>query len=187
MRFAAALSLIVSINAFASDPALDAEAQALVAPFAGQLQATVKSAMQSGGAVAAVDACHTLAPSIADQHSKVPWTVGRTALKVRNPGNAPDDWEKQVLLKFESLRAAGTPLEQLRYGEKIGNEYRYMQAIGTAEVCLACHGQALAPDLQAVIKQNYPADQATGFLAGDLRGAFSLRKSLLSEQTDAQR
>ncbi len=181
MRYASALLLIVSVNALASDPALDAEAQALVAPFAGQLQATVKSAMQSGGAVAAVDACHTLAPAIANQHSRAPWTVGRTALKVRNPGNTADEWEKQVLLKFESQRAAGTPLEQLRHGEKIGNEYRYMQAIGTAEVCLACHGKTLAPELQSVIKQKYPDDQATGFLAGDLRGAFSLRKRLSAE------
>lgn len=49
--------------------------------------------MADGGPAQAVEACQSLAPSIAAQHSQAPWTVGRTALKLRNPDNAPDAWE----------------------------------------------------------------------------------------------
>lgn len=172
------LTAFVSPLALAGDPQLDAEAKQLIAPFAQQLQATVKQAMQAGGPVAAIEACQLMAPQIASQHSKAPWQVGRTSLKVRNPDNAADDWERNVLTRFAEQVAAGKPLAELSYGEQVGREYRYMQAIATGEPCLACHGQTLKPEVKAALAAKYPQDQATGFALGDLRGAFSLRKIL---------
>jgi hypothetical protein len=39
---------------------------------------------------------------------------------------------------------------------------------------LACHGpeEALQPEVRAALDQRYPEDRATGYAAGDLRGAF---------------
>ncbi|MFN7177274.1 MAG: DUF3365 domain-containing protein, partial [Thermaurantiacus sp.] len=53
---------------------------------------------------------------------------------------------------------------------------RYMRAIPTAPQCLACHGpeEAIAPAVRAAIAERYPDDRATGFRAGELRGAFSI-------------
>jgi hypothetical protein len=47
-----------------------------------------------------------------------------------------------------------------------------MKAIVMQPQCLACHGQDLAEPVSAAIEERYPEDQATGFVAGELRGAF---------------
>src|SRR5690606_6508085 len=60
---------------------LQSEAAGLIPAFQQQLLGTVKQAMAEGGPAQAVEACQTLAPSIAEQHSQAPWKVGRTALK----------------------------------------------------------------------------------------------------------
>ena len=53
--------------------------------------------------------------------------------------------------------------------------FRCTKAIPTAaEPCLMCHGSGLDPALKAEIDRLYPDDQATGFKAGELRGAFTV-------------
>jgi hypothetical protein len=42
----------------------------------------------------------------------------------------------------------------------------------TAPLCLTCHGPTLAADVAAAVAARYPRDEATGFAAGDLRGAL---------------
>lgn len=169
----------LSLPSLAADPAaLAREGAALIPPFAGQLLETVQSAIQEGGPTRAVEACQLLAPQITDQHSQSPWQIGRTALKVRNSANAPDAWERQVLEQFAARAAAGEPLSEIRHAEIVDGQFRLMKAIPTGEACLACHGSAIKPELAAVIDQRYPDDQARGFALGDLRGAFSLRRTL---------
>ena len=76
------LSGALSVGAYADDlEKMTAEGAILIPPFQQHLMDTVKSAMQTGGPVKAVEACQLLAPQIADQHSQTPWVVGRTALK----------------------------------------------------------------------------------------------------------
>lgn len=157
---------------------LAAEGAALIPPFQQQLLDTVKAAMLDGGPAKAVEACQLLAPQIAVQHSQAPWQVGRTALKVRNPNNAPDAWEHRVLEQFAARAAAGEPVAELKHAEIVDGEFRLMKAIPTGEPCLACHGQNIKPELAAVIDQRYPQDQARGFALGELRGAFTLRRAL---------
>lgn len=176
----ATLSLLAGL-AHAEAPSAEAlakEAASLIPPFQQELLQTVKTAVSEGGPAQAIEACNQLAPQIASQHSQAPWQVGRTALKVRNPDNAPDAWERKVLEQFAERAAAGEPLEQLRHGEVVGNEYRYLQAIGTGEACVGCHGKQIKPALLSLIDERYPTDQARGFSEGDLRGAFSLRRAL---------
>jgi hypothetical protein len=53
--------------------------------------------------------------------------------------------------------------------------FRCTKAIPTAaEPCLMCHGSGLDPALKAEIERLYPDDQATGFKAGERRGAFTV-------------
>jgi len=179
------LSLLAALSApaLAADvQQLTAEGAALIPPFQQQLLETVKAAMQEGGPVKAVEACQLLAPQITAQHSQAPWKVGRTALKLRNPNNAPDAWERQVLEQFAARAAAGEPVMELKHAETVDGEFRLMKAIPTGEPCLACHGQNLKPELAAVIDQRYPQDQARGFALGELRGAFTLRRSVENSQ-----
>lgn len=176
---AAVLSLLLSAGAQAKDvQALTAEGLALIPPFQQQLLETVKAAMQAGGPLKAVEACQLQAPLIAAEHSRAPWRVGRTSLQVRNPANAADAWEQEVLRQFAQRAAAGEPLAGMQHSALVAGEVRVMQAIALGEPCLACHGKALKPELAALLEQRYPQDQARGYALGALRGAFTLRRSL---------
>ncbi|MDO9320906.1 MAG: DUF3365 domain-containing protein [Pseudomonas sp.] len=180
MRVAVAiLCLALSLSAQAEDVrALSAEGLALIPPFQKQLMETVKAALQAGGPLKAVEACQLQAPQIASQHSRAPWQVGRTSLQVRNPANAADAWEQQVLRQFAQRAAAGEPLAGMQHSAVVAGELRVMQAIAVGEPCLACHGKALKPELAALLDQRYPQDQARGYELGALRGAFTLKRSM---------
>jgi hypothetical protein len=101
-------------------------------------------------------------------------------LKVRNDNNAPDDWEAMTLRQFEKRKAAGENLKTMEYAETVkeGDKlvYRYMKPIPTAGLCVSCHGDVMPEALSDKVKTLYPNDQATGFKAGDIRGAFTLQK-----------
>lgn len=169
-------STAVAGDVTASDSNLEAQAKARIQPFASQLLETVQEAIRRQGAPGAVEACQLMAPQVADLHSQSGWRIGRTSMKVRNPENAPDAWERAVLERFQEEMARGRPVKELNVGEWVGGEYRYMQAIPVGEPCLACHGENIDPRVRAVLQERYPRDQATGFKVGDLRGAFTLRK-----------
>ena len=172
-------ALLVSSAANAA-PLWQEEAAAQIPPFAEQLLGTVRQASDEGGPTAAVRACQALAPQIASEHSGA-WQLGRTSLKVRNPNNAPDAWERAVLERFASAAEAGTPVKDLRHGEEIDGQYRYMQAIAVGEPCLACHGKAIKTEIREAIDQYYPHDQARGYQVGELRGAFTLSRPIAQE------
>jgi hypothetical protein len=142
-----------------------------------ELKGELGAAIEKGGPVAAIDVCHTRAPAIAARLSAESGaSVGRTALKVRNAANAPDDLERAVLEQFAADLAGGRtegPLEAaFEIKREGGIERHYLRAIPTEALCLTCHGETLAPELAAAIARDYPGDQATGFKQGELRGAF---------------
>jgi len=142
-----------------------------------ELKTELGAAIEKGGPVAAIEVCRSRAPAIAARLSAESGArVGRTALRVRNAGNAPDDLERAVLEQFAGDLAAGRvegPLEAaFEIKREGGIERHYMRAIPTEALCLTCHGDTLAPELAAAIARDYPGDQATGFKLGELRGAF---------------
>jgi hypothetical protein len=151
-----------------------------------ELKGELSAAVEKGGPVAAIDVCHTRAPAIAARLSAESGArVGRTALKVRNAANAPDDVQRAVLEQFASDMAAGRvegPLEAaFEIKREGGIERHYLRAIPTEALCLTCHGETLAPELAAAIARDYPDDQATGFKLGELRGAFRVVWPAVSE------
>ncbi|GMM72003.1 DUF3365 domain-containing protein [Alteromonas gracilis] len=148
------------------------------------LKSRLKQAIQSGGLEAGVEECKLAAEPIAEGLSQNGWEVGRTALKVRNPNNAPDEWEREQLALFASLlkktelesKPPSTPIDTYKYDSDSG-EFRYMMAIQQGQVCMACHGGQVAPSVKETILKHYPQDEATGFELGELRGAFTLTYS----------
>mgnify|MGYP001814911374 FL=1 len=167
----------------AGEPAQVAEAQSAIATFAGALKAELTSAMQAGGPLAAIEVCKARAPAIAASVSNESgMNLSRVSLRNRNPDNAPNEWQTPVLQTFETRLAAGEAPANLSWhqtAEKDGREeFRFMKAIPTGTVCLTCHGEAIAPPVAAKIDELYPADKATGFREGELRGAFVVTKTL---------
>jgi hypothetical protein len=167
----------------ADSDALKAQAIARIRTFATTLVSELKGAIKAGGPVNAISVCNQEAPAIAANLSgEDGWQVARTSLKVRNPGNAPDSWEIAVLKRFEARKAAGEDPARLAYAEIVKQDgekvFRFMSAIPTKKICLKCHGANLAPEVAARLDALYPEDRARGFKIGDIRGAFTLSKSL---------
>lgn len=177
------LSLMLTTIARAADEPLD-RARAAVKDLAFELRETLTEALAQGDPVTAVGACQVLAPQLAQvvaEDAKL--EIRRTALRVRNPDNAPDAFETRVLDDFAKRVAEGSDPTQLEHHEIVtedeSRELRYMKAIPMAEEpCAMCHGKSIAPNLAAEIAKLYPEDTATGFAPGELRGAFSVRVKL---------
>jgi len=183
---AVALALMSSQASYAAKPADEnaAEAKTIVKSYFTSLKGELQAAIKSGGPTKAIGVCKDRAPAIAEDLSRqTGWSVGRTSLKLRNAAlNQPDEWERQVLMNFDKRKLAGEDPVKMAFSEVVktgqGNQYRFMKAIPTAPLCLVCHGSNIAPDVQASLRQNYPNDMATGYEAGDIRGAFTLSKPL---------
>jgi hypothetical protein len=148
------------------------QSREIAARFQKELSGRLMEAMSGGGPVQAIEVCQRDAPLIAAQLSRETGAgVGRTALRVRNPANAADSGERAVLEEFQRAVRAGAPAPE-RFDAAPDGTARYMKAILTQPMCLACHGPTLAPEVKAALATHYPSDQATGFAVGDLRGAF---------------
>ncbi|MBU1210008.1 MAG: DUF3365 domain-containing protein [Alphaproteobacteria bacterium] len=146
------------------------------------LQKELQAAIKAGGFVKALEVCKTVAPSIATAQSESGMSVRRTALKTRNPDNAPDAYERKVLEQFVADAAAGKDLKKMQHAEIVEADgakvFRFMRAIPTGKLCLNCHGDSVKENVKAEIDKLYPKDEATGFKQGELRGAFSISKKL---------
>jgi hypothetical protein len=143
------------------------------------LASRLKAAVAEGGLVGGIEVCNMEAQDItADLYKPKGLSVGRTALRVRNPVNLPDAWEQEQLQKFEQALGEGQAITTLEAAERFEDgasvTWRYMKAIPTGGLCLGCHGANIAPEVRAEIEQRYPQDQATNFALGSLRGAFTV-------------
>ena len=151
--------------------------------FASVLKKELQQALKTGGPLKAIEVCNGKAPEIAARISEeTGWDVGRTSLKWRNPDNAPDAWERKVLEDFEKRRARGEKAQAIDYAEIVEQDgrrvLRYMKAIPTGKVCLACHGSNIDSAVRARLDEFYPDDRARGFRLGDIRGAFTVSRPM---------
>ena len=168
-------SALMSCAARAEDPVPEwlAQSRLLAQQLGTELKAELTGALASAGPTGAIAVCRTRAPDIAARLSRESGAVvSRTALRVRNPANAPDDLQRAILEQFAGELAAGRsgmPFEAAVEIDRGGGiERRYMRAIPMDAMCLACHGQQLAPEVASALASDYPADQATGFEPGQL-------------------
>jgi len=145
------------------------QATAAIQPFKKKLSEALTGAIAQGGPLAAIDVCREQAPRLAAEASTPALTVGRSALKLRNPGNAARDWLKPVLGELAALPSAEGKQRVVRLDAQ---RFGYVEAITLKPPCATCHGSELAAPLAAKIKERYPQDQATGFQPGQLRGVF---------------
>jgi len=175
------------VPAIAADTGTDAhvaEANTIIKDFMTNLKGELKSALKAEGPVGAIGVCQEAAPAVTrDVAAKHGWDVGRTALKLRNPDNAPDDWKREVLEAFVAQREAGADPKKLAVTRVVNRDgeatFRYMKAIPLAQKpCATCHGTNVDPDLRAEILERYPEDKAVGFKPGEIRGAFTLSRRI---------
>ena len=159
-----------------SEAEFKAQAQQKAMQLGKTLKQNLLQAVKAGGLPNGVQVCKEIAPAIAAELSTDGWQVGRTALKVRNPQNRADRWEQLSLMAMvKGLEEGLEPgaLAMVHVDEAAG-KYRFMAPIMADGLCLNCHGASLAEPVKEAINQQDPNDEATGFAAGDLRGAFTV-------------
>lgn len=156
----------------ATPPERIAQSQALADRFQAELQAELSGALSTVGPVGAIGVCKETAPAIAASLSEESGArVSRIAARNRNPGNslAPDLAQLYGELESAPMRD-GQPAIAHR---TTADGTTFLRAIPMRDQpCAACHGSDIAPEVQQAIDAAYPGDQATGFAAGELRGAF---------------
>lgn len=144
------------------------------------LMTTLQERIASDGPEAAIAYCRLealpLTAQIAREFPQVK-NVRRTALRVRNPANTPDDTDRSVLEEWlTNWNPAAPPKPVLKEftADDGTKELRYYRPVPVMATCLACHGTGdkIAPNVRTAIERDYPQDQATGFKEGDLRGAI---------------
>lgn len=146
----------------------------------------MRKEVETTGPMRAVMVCKYTAPEVASALSRQNgMRVTRVSLKTRNPAlGYPDVWEQNVLLDFERRAARGEKPETMEHAEIVteptGRQLRYMKAIPTGKVCLACHGPSdqISDAVKSQIANEYPHDRAVGFAEGSIRGAVSIKKPL---------
>ncbi|MDD5761250.1 MAG: DUF3365 domain-containing protein [bacterium] len=79
------------------------------------------------------------------------YTVHITSLKTLRPGNAPNEWERAALGRFEK----GSALEYSLTGPAGNRVFHYMEPLKTDATCLQCH-------------------ERQGYKVGDVRGGISI-------------
>lgn len=133
----------------------------------------LKAALERGGLDEAVPYCHVHALPITDSIATVhDAAVSRTALRVRNPANEPTPGERSVLEAWSAQEDVPVPTIRLEDGTVL-----YHRPILMMPLCLQCHGtvgEDLTEAQHGLITERYPADQATGFAAGELRGMWTV-------------
>lgn len=127
------------------------------------------SELSSGGPGVAVRVCHLSATSLIYRLGHQEGiAAGRTAARLRVPANAPRPWAAPIVKQYANAKAASVDAFVVDLGDKVG----VMSPLAHRPVCSSCHGidEKLDPRVREELKDRYPADRATGFKDGDLRG-----------------
>jgi len=182
--------LVVALPAGAADLPEAARAKAVAGDVLKETRAVLEGALAGGKPAAdALRVCAAVAQDLARKHEQEGWRVRRISEKYRNPADAPDPGELEVLREWAAAHAQGTLKPTDERGEVIttngGRSYRYMRPILIpGPLCLQCHGASdkLAPGVREALQALYPEDRATGYAVGDLRGAISVTIPLAAGQ-----
>lgn len=175
------LALALAAGCAAKPPAQLALARETAKQVMTGTKSVLESEVRANGPAGALGACSRVAFDLARSHARDGWSVRRVSGKLRNPADAPDDWESAQLAEF-ATKYAGKPVPAdaeaweivIEDGQRV---LRYAKPIVIAgELCLRCHGDpaTFAAAVTDSLARLYPNDQATGYRVGDLRGAVSV-------------
>lgn len=177
----ASAALLPMGTATAADDAWVADARSVATALPPKLLAVLTQEIEKGGPEHAIGACNEQAPQMARNASQqTGWQVRRVTLRERNPKAVPDAWERATLEDFDRRAAAGEAPAKLERFEVVMRDgqpvQRYIRALPVQAVCINCHGDAahLSPAVKERLQTLYPADKATGYSVGQLRGAITL-------------
>jgi hypothetical protein len=157
-----------SAQADSGKGAIEQRGAELLQPFKKQLMSALKQGLQKSPAEA-VDVCHLQAPGIPDRTAPEGVELGRTSHKLRNPDNAPTDWQRELVQYYRHHEDRSPRSRKLDDGR-----VAYAEPIEVKPLCVTCHGprEQIPDTVRAKLDAKYPEDEATGFEVGDFRGIF---------------
>lgn len=164
-----------------------AQARFVARELSSGLQKLLGEELAKGGFPGAVKVCSEKAQTVSGEfNAAVGASARRVSLRFRNPNSEPDPYETAVLRHWQQLHGRQTlPEESAEVVKERGGSrhLRYMKPIVVQAMCLNCHGapEQIAPEVKTILGARYPRDLATGYVAGDLRGAVSVRIPLSGE------
>jgi len=98
----------------------------------------------------------------------------QTSLRVRNPKNAPDKFETEILKKYEAGEIKGEYFKKHMLNGK--ESLRYAYPLYVKKECMACHGKPyvdVKKETYELLKKEY-GDVAFDYKIGDFRGILSI-------------
>lgn len=147
----------------------------------GSLMGEVQKSIQDRGLAGTVTHCSNRAQELGTLiGAEEGVVIRRVTEKTRNPVDAPDVYERQVLSRFALMAQRGEIDASTAHVEVVYEDdqrmLRFLKPITIRKPCLGCHGpaNAIADDVRQAIRKHYPSDMATGYREGDLRGAVSV-------------
>jgi len=157
-----------------------AEADEAAVRLGETLKVALTTAMQADALENAIAVCQETAPALTDRievPAKSVLSLKRTSNRVRNPANAPDEFEVQALQFFEEAlqetdSIPGFYTQKIQQGKDV--HFRYYKPLKVGALCIACHGhlEGIAEPVQARLAELYPEDKAVGYDVGDFRGVI---------------
>lgn len=150
----------------------------------GTLLLNVMEAVKAGGIVNAVDFCSVKAMPLTDSLSGITNSIiQRLSDKNRNPANAIQSDEDNLAWKKLQEMIPDSLVSKKHFVSRHNNNVYYYKAITIAmPACLNCHGSKesdISPQALRVINAKYPADKATGYAMGALRGMWKIKMNEL--------
>lgn len=145
--------------------------QLVILSMQNTLLAELRRELTKGGAAGAMKSCHLDTINAAYEVARAKGiAAGRTSDRLRNPLNAPRPWAAPIVSRYAGQRAENVQGFVVDLGDRVG----LLRPIAQAPVCASCHGRddKLDPKVRAQLTDRYPADRATGFTEGEIRGWF---------------
>jgi hypothetical protein len=144
---------------------------------AREIRELLSEELAKGGFAGAVRACSESAQKKTEGYAaRTGSSVRRVSLKRRNAKDEPDEFERQVLERWERELRDGKAL-QPHWEEGPARTGRLMQPVLIQPMCLSCHGdrEEISEEVRKILTERYPDDLATGYKTGDVRGAISVQ------------
>jgi hypothetical protein len=182
MRAAATVFLLIVAGGgtvLAYDEAALLKGRTAAAALNETLRTRMGRSLKESGPRSAMSVCAYQAQALAEEVGKNEGVkVKRTSLKLRNPANAPDDYEKQLLARLSAeAREGNLSDEYMDERRELGRKVvRYAKPLVVGAFCVTCHGRAeeIPEDVRKALETRYPEDAATGYREGDFLGIVSV-------------
>lgn len=182
MRILASVILMAAIApgmAAGSEETALAKGRAAARGLNETLRGRLVESMKSSGAAGAMAVCSYQAQALASEVERDQGVkVKRTSLNLRNPRNAPDPFERELLERLAAEARRGSLPEEVLEERREGGAkvFRYAKPIILGTSCLACHGNdsEVSEEVRKILKERYPEDAAMGYRSGDFRGIVSV-------------